>query len=357
MDEGKSVDYQQRNRACDSDEIDLLELFQNLWQQKSLILAFTLVALISAAAFAFLTPPEYEAKAGVLPPSLGDIAAYNVGGGELNLSEFNVSDIYAVFKTNLLSGALKRTFFDETYLPALPADKRVDTAQDKLWEEFNKTLTVKAPDIKNKPDFYEVTVEHESPGLAAEWANLYVDMAAEKTEQEMQQNVRNEIAARTRVIERQIDTLLITAKKRREDRIVRLREALVVAEAVGMDAPQVVTSSDGDLTPFIDGNLMYMRGAKAIRAELAVLEKRENDGPFVNELRDLEKQLDFLEKIDVNPDGVSVVTLDSRAEIPEIPVKPKKAIILASSVIVGGMLGVFIALVRIMWGARRIQPS
>lgn len=348
------MDYQQRNRAFDSDEIDLVELFQSLWQQKGLILAFTLVALVSAAAFAFLSPPEYEARAGVLPPSLGDIAAYNLGGGKLNLSEFNVSDIYAVFKTNLLSGALKRTFFDETYLPALPADKRVDTAQDKLWEEFNKTLTFKAPDIKNTPDYYEVTVEHESPDLAAEWANLYVDMAEEKTEQEMQQNVRNEIAARTRVIERQIDTLLITAKKRREDRIVRLREALVVAEAVGMDAPQVVTTSDGDLTPFVDGNLMYIRGAKAIRAELAVLEKRENDDPFVNELRDLEKQLDFLEKIDVNPNDVSVFTLDSSVEIPETPVKPKKALILALGVIVGGILGVFAAFISSGFNSKKV---
>jgi len=265
-----------------------------------------------------------------------------------------VSDIYAVFKTNLLSGALKRTFFDETYLPALPADKRVDTAQDKLWEEFNKTLTVKAPDIKNTPGYYEVTVELESPDLAAEWANLYVDMAEEKTEQEMQQNVRNEIAARTRVIERQIDTLLITAKKRREDRIVRLREALVVAEAVGMDAPQVVTSSDGDLTPFVDGNLMYIRGAKAIRAELAVLEKRENDDPFVNELRVLEKQLDFLEKIDVNPNDVSVFTLDSSVEIPETPVKPKKALILALGVIVGGILGVFAAFISSGFNSKKV---
>lgn len=51
------MDYQQRNRAFDSDEIDLVELFQSLWQQKGLILAFTLVALVSAAAFAFLSPP------------------------------------------------------------------------------------------------------------------------------------------------------------------------------------------------------------------------------------------------------------------------------------------------------------
>lgn len=342
-----------------ADEIDLVELFQSLWQQKLLIIAFTVATTLAAAAFAFLSTPVYETQAGVLPPRLSDIASYNLGRSEAKLAEFKVSDVYAVFKTNLLSDSLKRSFFREAYLPALPADK-TSGAQDKLWEGFNKTLTVKAPDIKNNPDFYEVTVTHESPEQAAEWVNTYIAMAAKKTEEDMQDNVLTEIAAKGQVFERQIDASRITAQKRREDRIARLREALVVAEAVGFDAPQVVagkTSSDGDLAQFIDGNLMYMRGAKAMRAELAVLEKRENDDPFIAELRGLENQLDFLKKIDVNPDNVSVFTLDSAAEVPETPVKPKKAIILALGIILGGMLGVFVALIRSMLKKREVQVS
>ncbi len=358
MDEGKPVDYQQRNRACDSDEIDLLELFQNLWQQKGLILIFTVLALTSAAAFAFLSPPEYEAKAGVLPPQLSDIAGYNLGRGEVKLSQFSVSDVYAVFKSHLLSESLKRSFFRDVYIPSLAEDKR-SGAQDKLWMEFNdKVLTVKASDVKNRSGFYEVIILNESSELAAKWANRYVAMAAERTERGMQENVLTEIAARVKVLEGQIDALRTTAKKRREDRIVRLREALVVGEAVGMDAPQVVAgkiSSDGDLAQFIDGNLMYMRGAKAIRAELSVLEKRENDDPFISELRGLENQLSFLSLLRIDPENTSVVTLDGSAEVPETPVKPRKVIILASSIIVGGMLGVFIALIRHTLRMRKIR--
>lgn len=350
MDRDNAVGNQQQNYALDADEIDLVELFQCLWQQKLLIIVCTAVITSIAAAYAFLSTPVYETKAGVLPPQLSDIAAYNVGGNKAGLTEFEVSDVYALFKENLLSGALKRTFFSEIYLPALPADER-EKAEDKLWEAFNETLTAKAPDIKNKPDFYEVTVNHESPVLAAKWANLYVAMAAKKTRQEMHENVFAEIDAQTRVIERQIEALRATAKRRREDRIERLREALVVAEAVGYDTPQVVagkTPSNSALAEFVDGDLMYMRGAKAIRAELTLLETRENDDPFIDELRDLENQLDFLENIDVNPDDISVFTLDNSATIPETPVKPRKAIILALGVIAGVMLGIFAALIRSM---------
>ncbi|MDP1521025.1 Wzz/FepE/Etk N-terminal domain-containing protein [Porticoccus litoralis] len=330
-----------------SDEIDLVELFQNLWQQKLLIMAITVVVTAVAAAYAFLSTPVYETKAGVLPPQLSDIAGYNLGGKEDALKRFTVNDVYAVFKTNLMSVSLKRTFFHDTSLPVLATDQGAKE-QKRLWVRFSEILKVKAPDKKNRPDLYEVMVEYKSPEIAAEWVNLYINMAAEKTRHDMYENVRAEILAKTQVIERQIDALRITAQKRREDRIVRLRDALVVAEAINLDSPSVITSSDGDLSPFVDGNLMYMRGAKAIRAELAVLEKRENDDPFISELRDLENQLDFLGKIDVNPDDVSVFTLDSRAEVPETPVKPKRVIILALGMILGGMLGVLAALVRSM---------
>jgi len=86
MDEDKPAVYRQRNPAVDSDEIDLVEFFLCLWQQKLLIIAFVSVTTVTAAAFAFLSPPEYEAKAGVLPPRLSDIAPYNVGGVAMSTS-------------------------------------------------------------------------------------------------------------------------------------------------------------------------------------------------------------------------------------------------------------------------------
>ncbi|MCY1438802.1 G-rich domain on putative tyrosine kinase [compost metagenome] len=100
---------------------------------------------------------------------------------------------------------------------------------------------------------------------------------------------------------------------------------------------------------------MYMRGAKAIRAELQVLQARQSDDPFILELRKLQDRLAFLKGIDVKPDNVAVFTLDSAAEVPETPIKPKKVLIIALGVVLGGMLGVFIALVRYMM--RKGQPA
>ncbi|HEY6610885.1 MAG TPA: Wzz/FepE/Etk N-terminal domain-containing protein [Pseudomonas sp.] len=335
----------------DDDEIDLRELFAGLWAERLLILLVTLVIGAGAAAYAFLATPVYEAKSSLLPPRLSDIAGYNVGRAEARLVEFKVADVYSVFTRNLTSEAMRRSFFRDVYLPSLSEAQRAKP-EDALWKRFNeKVLSAKAPDVKTRPDHFDVRVEHDNPQLATEWVNLFVQRAVTRSRDDMQQNVLSEIDTRIQSIERQIEVLRSTAMKRREDRVAQLREALTVAEAVGQEQPLITTlsaSSAGELTSSLEGSLLYMRGARAIRAELQVLESRQSDDPFIAELRSLQDRLEFLKGIDVKPDNVAVFTLDSAAEVPETPIKPKKALILAIGVVLGGMLGVFIALVRRM---------
>ena len=284
-----------------------------------------------------------------MPPRLSDISGYNLGRSEAKLTEFTPEGVYAVYKRNLLSGSLKRQFFDEIYLPSLSVEEQ-SAPKDILWKHFNSDFSVQAPDIKNNPDYYVVTVEGKQPEIVADWANRYVQMAAEKSENAMRTNQLTEIGTKAQSLSRQVDALRVTAENRRNDRIARLKEALVVANAVGYDAPQVTpakTSSGGDLAEFMDGNLIYMRGAKAINAELAVLEKRTNDDPFIDNLRGIQNQLNFLQKVDVNPDNVSVFTFDSPALVPETPVKPKKLIVILIAGMVGMILGATVALSKL----------
>lgn len=332
----------------DDDEIELRELLAGLWAERLLILLVTLVIGGGAAAYAFLSSPVYEAKSSLLPPRQSDIAGYNLGRKTANLPDFTVKDVYEVFTRNLGSEAVRRSFFRDVYLPSLDEDER-KLAVDKLWKRFNEELSAKAPDVQNRPEYFEVRVEHKDPELAAQWSNLYVERAADLARRDMQNNVKQEIDTRIQEVERQIESVRESALKQREDRIVRLKEALVVADKVGREAPQVTpgrTASDGDLSSFIDGSLMYMRGAKAIRAELQVLETRESDDPFISELRGLQSHLVFLQRIDVKPSDVAVFTLDSAAEVAQTPIRPKKALILAVGVVFGSILGVFVALAR-----------
>ncbi|WNF45449.1 Wzz/FepE/Etk N-terminal domain-containing protein [Pseudomonas sp. SG20056] len=330
------------------DEIDLVEVIQNLWTQKWLIVACMVVAIAFAAAFAFLSAPVYEASSGVLPPRPSEIADYNQIRREINLAELKVADVYRVFTRNLLAGRLKRELFLDTYLPSL-SDAQAGAAEDQLWAEFNSMLKVRAPDSKSSPGYFIITLKHADPQIAADWVNRYLSKVAEKSEADLEANLLAEINSRVQSIEREIEILRSGAQTRREDRIVRLLEAKLVAEAAGIDSPKMglsETASSGELSEFVSGNLDYMRGFRAIRAELAALEQRKSDDPFISELRELEDRLTLLRSLDVASGTVAVYTLDHAAEVPQTPIKPNKSLIMTLGLVLGGMLGVFAALVR-----------
>lgn len=332
------------------DEIDLFELFQGLWTQKWLIVLVALVITVSAASYAFFSTPIYEARIAVFPPSLSDIAGFNLGRrGGVGLKPFSVNDVYAVFARNLQSERSRRQFFRDVYLPSLNEAQR-SGSQDSLYKKFNGNFSIKAPD-KNQPDRYSVVVQHYNPELASIWAKHYIDQVAAQSLNEMLQNAERELAVQARNVMQQIRSERDSAKAHRDDRTKRLREALIVAEAIGLDNSPVITgrgSNDGELSAFIDGSLMYMRGAKALRAEMQVLMARTSDDPFIPELRNLERQYQLFAGVSFDRDKIAVFRQDGEVDVPDSPIKPKKPLIVALGVVLGGMFGVFIALIRLM---------
>jgi chain length determinant protein (polysaccharide antigen chain regulator) len=342
------VTEQTYQRQASDDEIDLVELFHSLWAQKWLIVLITLVFTVGAASYAFLSKPVYEASSAVLPPSLSDIAGFNLGRNEGGLTLFLVHDMYTIFIRNLQSDKSKRKFFREYYLPSLDESQRTGS-QDILYKAFNGKFSVKAVD-KNQPDRYSIVIEHYKPDLASALVKQYIDQVSERSVDDVLQNGERELAVQARNIEQQIKSGRTSAKIRRDDRTKQLQEALTVADAIGLDNPPVVNT---ELSAFMDGSLMYMRGAKSLRAEMEVLKARASNDPFIPGLRDLEAKYQLLADVSIDPSNVAVFRQDGDIEVPDQPIKPKKALILALGLVLGGMLGLFIALIRDMLAKRR----
>jgi chain length determinant protein (polysaccharide antigen chain regulator) len=344
------TDDNYQHQAPRNDEIDLVELLYGLWTQKWLILLVTLAVSAGATAYAFLAKPVYATRVTVMPPSLSEIADFNLGrNGGTGLKPFSVSDVYAVFTRNLQAEKNRRQFFREVYLQSLDEARR-SGSHDALYKGFAATFSISAPN-KSQPDLYSVAVEHHDPAQAAAWAKHYVDQVAQQSLDEMLKNAQRELAVHAQNIEQQIEGRRESAKARREDRITQLHEALTVAEAIGLENPPVITGRTEDnreLSAFMDGSLMYMRGSKALQAELRVLKARESDDPFIPELRDLEEKYKLYASVKLDPERVAVFRQDGEVEQPDAPIKPKKALILALGVVLGGMLGLFIALIRLM---------
>lgn len=187
-------------------------------------------------------------------------------------------------------------------------------------------------------------------------------------------------------------------KTRRENRIAQLGEAIRIADALGIRKPttpsalgQEQRSAQGTVRTEVNNQQipLYFMGTDALEAErktlqqrksddfteprigeilkelqllennrqIEVLKLRENEDLFLTDLAKLREEESRLSNLKVDFDSLRLITIDQRAVEPSKPIKPKKALILALGLVLGGMLGVFIALVRgMLRGARSAQP-
>lgn len=329
-----------------TNEIDLFELISALWAQKVLIICVALVGALAAATYAFLSKPVYEARVYLQPPTLNGIADFNYGrtvGAEL--TPFTIKDVYEVFSRNLQSESLRRDFFNQVYLPSLPPSER-SGSQDMLYAEFLKVLTIGLP-TKEQPDRYSVIAQGADPAHATAWVKDFVARAGAAAEKEMISNITREAEVRARNLGQQIATLQETESRIRQDSITRLREALAIAEAIGLKNPPLISGNlSAEVSAGMDGQLTYMRGSKALKAEIQNLETRKSDDPFIGTLRSLQIKQSFYKDLQVSPDNVSVYRQDGPIEQPDRPIKPKKALIILLGLFLGGVLGFTIALIR-----------
>jgi chain length determinant protein (polysaccharide antigen chain regulator) len=352
---------QNQSPAYSSDEIDLRELVLTLWSSKLLIILITLIVTGMAAAYAFLSTPIYQTQVQTLPPAPSGLSSYNMANqlsgpaitavtwsgekgapSENSVPPLTPEDAYKVFLRHVSSVSLRQEFFKTTYLPAHGTGTETRSGLERLWKQFNDELTITPPRSAADNNLLKLTLEGEDPTTIANWANQYTQMAIDAAQKELLENLSSAIHLRRQSTEDQISTLRKIAKTDRQNDVIRLQEALALAESIGLDNP----SDTGNLITSYTGQTMYLRGAKALRAELALLEGRVSDDPYIPQLPDLMKKQLLLSNIDLNPERLSVATIDQAASIPEDPIKPRKALILVLGFILGGILAVFFVLIR-----------
>lgn len=347
---------QRQSRNSRYNDIDIFDLIESIWKEKILIIVITALVTSLALAYAFTAKPTYEASTTFYQPSVSAIQSYNLGRREAELPEYTISAIYDIFLTNLNSSQLRDNFFDEIYLPSLDEAKQA-SARSKLIAALDKILTVKQLNTKENKYLYQISVELEDADKTAEWANLYLQKAITQTKAELKDDINSEMRTYKESIKLQIDNLLIRARAERQDEITRLKEALSIAKAIGLENPALPTGkATEEGANYVDRNLTYMRGSKALESQIQAFEARKDDQAFIPTLRELTAKLNFLDSIYLNDENTEVVKIDQIALTPDSPIKPKKLLIIVMSVLLGGMLGVLTALIRTAVRQREKHP-
>lgn len=179
-------------------------------------------------------------------------------------------------------------------------------------------------------------------------------------------------------------------KTRRNNRINQLNEAIRIADSLGISKP-TTPSSLGAAEVATQGSVirtevnnqqipLYFMGTDALEAErkallarrsddftepriaqiarelkllehnrqIEVLNSRENEDLFLKGLAGWREEAARLRALKFDTASLKLVSIDQQAVEPSAPIKPRKALIVALALVLGGMLGLFVALVRHM---------
>lgn len=336
------------------DEISLLDIWQALKRQWRLICAITFSVTLVALIVALMMPKFYRAEVVLLPPLESDVEVLNIP----ELYEITADDLYQEMIRNLQSNELRYQFFKEHKLFAsLKGEENTESDSYKVFQnKFSSLMMVKVSYIKNKKtDIVTVSLDGVNYEQITPWINKYVAFVDVITAQSIFSAIESKLRVLKSNIHMKMDSLRLVAEKRRLDLIAQLNEALVVADKLGIDErdsimPSYVNnqSEKDDLGIVLNTveNPVYTRGSKALTAEIEVLKNRKSDDPFIPGLRELEEKLSFLENVDLENKNVHAVRIDQSAIPDDIPIKPKRKLIVTLGFVFGVFLAFFSALVR-----------
>jgi hypothetical protein len=317
--------------------VNFLSIFMIIKKRFVFILSFTFISTLFAFIYIFAQNPsaiQYKATATFVSPNISSIIQLN-NFGILNES---VETAYIKFLNNLSSKLLqKQLFIEGGYAKKLNVEFDSISSRDVFISSFLKSISLKTK--VNKGDF-ELPYIFSMTGLNGIVISEFLDEMIVKADKytvenfskynnQLVQNSLNELANKRNAlfveyaqdlaneivriksddlqkindIENRIFNLRYKAKKKRENQILALSNAAILAKTLGYIDNNLEKFSAKNMNEvnrtivindiFIKNVLpdWYLYGESAILLMLEVIQNRVSDDPFIPELIDLENEI------------------------------------------------------------------
>ena len=320
LEDNVSISNYKDNKFSD-DNINIFEIILNFWDKKWIILYVTLIAVLAALFYYFVNPKKYRAEVLIITPinnvnnNFNVKNNFNVNNNFIINNYFrpNETNIFEKFKKNIISRKMQKKFvLEKNLLKVLDPSSTYEEID--VFDSFSSMINV------HSREFFSITFLANDPNLAAEILNSFVKFVNFET-------VKNELnASQSRINQRitELNNLINTkrkmAKLRREDQISRFKEAIIIADSLGLkervETTNIIQSTTNDLNSDFVTPVYYV-GTKALLAEISVLKKRESDDPFIVGFRDLQEELAILKNYNFKNFENFGVKVDQLAYIPK----------------------------------------
>lgn len=357
------------NNTClnyENSNIDLQQIVNVLKKDWKILLIIILFFTLSSFFVSFFLPKKYKATTVFLPPSahivnrLNSFKNYVSPDSGKDPFQVSIEQLYLLFLDNLRSSDLRYKFLEEKKI--LSASKKSDVDQNKyklFSDEFNGKIKViyTGTAIASDSKFIKVELVGSDPVFISEALNQYVSYIDRETIKYIVDAIKEKVTVEKYAIENKIKSLRDVAEKNRINLISQISEDSDIAEKINIIDPvnttiasykQIIDEKSGIIQSSRDVP-GYMKGVKALKAELYAVTNRKNNDPFIPELQQLLVQEEYLEGIlKLSFEDVHAARIDQVAFPPEEPVQPKKILIICVGMAFGLLLSMFIILIKVV---------
>jgi chain length determinant protein (polysaccharide antigen chain regulator) len=357
------------------DEINLADLVRSIWDGRWLIAGVAAITTVLGAGYAFVAPNKYETTLELQKLTQDELGAYEV----LNaLKHFKIDDEILMSKT------IERLNTREELLDSIQQTKLIQPEEFTDRKEYEKALEatafdykITAPeDPKDKKKNQELrenwAIRYEGPQkpeLVLETLDLALRDSVEHArlalveDYERKKSVYQQNQAYTlEDLQLQLTNLYGDYDKKIQQRLATLRENAGIARSLGLKTSTIeaqnYTTASTVVTNIKTDNPLYLRGYEALEKEIEQITSRTNRENFVAERIALEAEIRKVEQDQtiIRNDRAFIQTplVDAdrfkaiRYSLTTAETKnaKKTPLILALSVVLGGMLGLFVLFFR-----------
>jgi len=369
------------NDTMPSDEIDLLQLIETIWDGKWRIIAITAACVLGVFGFQVVRPePSFVATTEVKPISSKEADAY----APLNSLEF-----YDVTRQNLLTLYNERLTQTDTLTKLFREMALLDREGFDSEDEYNFALRALAGKVTLLPPVnvdgkergeqrrdWTLSIKYDDRDKWLSALNQLHDIATKEVLDI--NNRRFETLVRTQRLKRsfeledistQITNFLADYDRKTSDRLAFLSEQALIARKLGVAKntieAQTFSAQNGVVASVKTDTPFYLRGYEAIEKEIELISSRKDKRAFASGLLELEQKKRALEQDKTlqraealfaetplaKPSEFSAASV--AVEATRFEYKSKRALMLALAVVVGGMIGVVYVLIASAMRGRR----
>jgi chain length determinant protein (polysaccharide antigen chain regulator) len=353
----------------DNDEIDLADLVRSLWKGKWLVMGTALATVILALVYLIIIPKSYTGTLYIAPLSFVEASEY-LPLDTTELINLDSKQLETLFIEDLqLFEGLKKFAEEKKYIKRLENESTLEFNARK--ESVVRGLFIISKPVNKKSDIepkWTIELTTQQPELATEVLSNAMSSSNDNVNSQIQNIFDNYTTARARNIAMEIedisiaaDVLLAQEKLTTQVRLAFLKEQAIIARAVGIEqntlTAQVFTTQSALVTDVSQERPFYLRGYVPIEKEIDILSSRQAPELFIPELASLEKAKQELlldqsvnrAKIAIKSTPIGTDTFKAASydlSAIEFKSQTKTTLILALSLVLGGMLGIFVLLIR-----------